>query len=345
MENNIYVSHEYNPSPKWNFIYGLRISMFNNLGAGTYYIYDKEGNVTQTNTYKSGEIFHTYINPEPRASVSYILNEQSSLKGGYSRNAQYMHLISNSTSSNPTDLWINSTKFVKPQLSDQVSLGYFRNFERNNYEFSVETYYKALQNQIDYRNGANTFSNNSKIEGELLFGKGRAYGIEFFFKKKVGKLTGWIGYTLSRSEKQIDGINNSQYYPARQDRTHDISIVGIYQLNDRWVLSSTFVYYTGNAITFPTGKYSVDNQVAFLYTERNGYRMPDYHRLDLGATYTNKKHKKYESSWNFSIYNAYAHANAYTITFQKSDTDPNKTEAVRTALFKMVPSVSYNFKF
>jgi hypothetical protein len=212
------------------------------------------------------------------------------------------------------------------------------------YEFSTEIYYKDMQNQIDYKNGANTRAND-KIEGELLFGKGRAYGIELFFKKKYGRFNGWVGYTLSRTEKQIDGINNGDWYAAKQDRTHDVSVVGIYDFSKKWSASASWVFNTGNAVTFPSGKYNVDGQTQYLYTERNGYRMPNYHRLDLGVTWFNKKTEKFESSWNFSCYNLYGRQNAWTITFRENENDKSKTEAVQTALFRWVPSVTYNFKF
>ena len=200
-----------------------------------------------------------------------------------------------------------------------------------------------MQNQVDFKNGAD-INTAPDVESDLLSGKGRAYGAEFYVKKKTGKLTGWVSYTLSRTERLIDGINNNKWYNAKQDRTHDFSIVAMYQLSPKWNISSNWVYYTGNAVTFPSGKYGIDGNTVYVYTERNGYRMPAYHRLDIGATYE-KKHKKYESSWNFSVYNAYARENAYTITFQDNEKDPTKTEALRTALFKLVPSVTYNFKF
>ena len=200
-----------------------------------------------------------------------------------------------------------------------------------------------MQNQIDYRNGADILV-NQHIEGELLFGKGRAYGLEVMARKNTGRLTGWIGYTLSRTERRIDGINNNEWYYARQDRTHDVSIVGTFELNERWDFSALWTYNTGNAVTFPTGKYTVDDQVIFSYTERNAGRMPAYHRLDLSATWTRIK-KKHESTWNFSLYNAYGRENAYTITFQQNENDPNRTSAIKTSLFRWVPSISYGFKF
>ena len=343
-ENAGYVSHEWNPSERLSFIYGLRATNFSLMGAGEFYSFDSLGIVSQTTTFEKGEIVQNYFNLEPRFTSSFMIDSASSLKLGYARNVQNLHLISNSTSSTPTDLWIPSSANVKPEISDQLSLGYFRNFFNNRYELSVEAYYKDMQNQVDYKDGASTIAND-KVEGELLYGKGRAYGVELFFKKKYGRFNGWISYTLSRTEKQIDGINNSDWYAARQDRTHDLSLVGIYDINDKLSVSATWVFYTGSAVTFPSGKYYIDGNIQWLYTERNGYRMPNYHRLDLSVTYYNKKTDKFESSWNFGIYNAYARENAWTISFRESETDPTKTEAVQIALFRLVPSITYNFKF
>jgi HSP20 family molecular chaperone IbpA len=343
-ENSGYVSHEWNPSERLSFIYGLRATNFSLMGAGEFYSFDSLGIVSQTTTFNKGEIVQNYFNLEPRFTSSFMIDKSSSLKLGYARNVQNLHLISNSTSSTPTDLWIPSSANVKPEISDQLSLGYFRNFYDNRYELSVEAYYKDMQNQVDYKDGASTIAND-KVEGELLYGKGRAYGVELFFKKKYGRFNGWISYTLSRTEKQIDGINNSNWYAARQDRKHDVSLVGIYDINDKLSVSATWVFYTGSAVTFPSGKYYIDGNIQWLYTERNGYRMPNYHRLDLSVTYYNKKTDKFESSWNFGIYNAYARENAWTISFRESETDPTKTEAVQIALFRLVPSITYNFKF
>ena len=343
-ENSGYVSHEWNPSERLSFIYGLRATNFSLMGAGEFYSFDSLGIVSQTTTFNKGKIVQNYFNLEPRFTSSFMIDKVSSLKLGFARNVQNLHLISNSTSSTPTDLWIPSSANVKPEISDQLSMGYFRNFFNNRYELSVEAYYKDMQNQVDYKDGASTIAND-KIEGELLYGKGRAYGVELFLKKKYGRFNGWVSYTLSRTEKQINGINNSQWYAARQDRTHDLSLVGIYDINDKLSVSATWVFYTGSAVTFPSGKYYIDGNIQWLYTERNGYRMPNYHRLDLSVTYYNKKTDKFESSWNFGIYNAYARENAWTISFRESKTDPTKTEAVQIALFRLVPSITYNFKF
>jgi hypothetical protein len=344
LDNAAYISHDWKPTQKLSVIYGLRVTSFGAIGEGDFYTYNKEGVTTDTTYYSKNKVVKNYINVEPRLSASYMLGKTNSIKTGYARNVQNLHLISNSTASTPTDLWLLSSKNVKPEISDQVSLGYYQNFKENMYEFSTEVYYKDMQNQIDYKNGANTVAND-KIEAELLFGKGRAYGIEFFFKKKYGKFNGWVGYTLSRTEKQIEGINNGDWYAAKQDRTHDISLVGIYDFNKKWSVSASWVFNTGNAVTFPSGKYTVDGQTQYLYTERNGYRMPNYHRLDLGVTWYKKKTEKFESSWNFSCYNLYGRQNAWTITFRDNENNPSKSEAVQTALFRWVPSVTYNFKF
>jgi len=343
-ENAIYVSHQYTFSDKFSAEYGARFSAFSLIGPGNFYSYDSIGSPKDTTYYRTGQFVKTYFNLEPRVTLNYILNQLSSVKASYSRNIQNLHLISNSTSGNPTDLWIPSSSNVKPEIADQVSLGYYRNLNDNMYEFSAEIYYKYLQNQIDYKNGAE-LNFNENIESQILFGSGRAYGLELFLKKKYGRFNGWISYDLSRTERKFAGINNGNYYPARQDRTHDISIVGMYELSKRWTLSATWVYNTGNAVTFPTGKYEIDGKTVLLYSNRNANRMPSYHRLDLGATWIVKKTKTFESSWTFSLYNAYGQENAYTISFKNDENDPTKTQAVQTTLFKFVPSFSYNFKF
>jgi len=343
-ENAIYITHLYSFTDKFSVEYGARLSAFSAMGAGNFYTYDSLGNTKDTTFYASGQLVKTYINIEPRVSFNYILNQQSSVKASYSRNIQNLHLISNSTSGNPTDLWIPSSKNVKPEIADQISVGYYRNLDDNLYEFSAEIYYKYLQNQIDYKNGAE-LDFNENVESQILFGTGRAYGLEVFLKKKYGRLNGWISYDLSRTERKFDAINQGNYYPARQDRTHNISIVGMYELSKRWTLSATWVYNTGNAVTFPSGKYQIDGKTIMLYSERNADRMPSYHRMDIGATWIVKKTRTFESSWTFSLYNAYAQENAYSITFRNTEKDATKTEAIQTTLFKLVPSFSYNFKF
>lgn len=344
LENAAYISHEYKATQLLSFEYGLRLSAFTPLGPGEFFDYNATGDVTDTTRIEAGETLLTYVNLEPRFAVNYLLNEVSSIKAGYSRNAQNLHLLQNVTSGSPTDLWIPSSNNVRPQLSDQFSIGYFRNFKKDSYEFSAETYYKALQNQIDYKDGAELNFNES-VESELLFGEGRAYGIEFYLKKKTGRLTGWLSYTLSRIENKVEGINNGEYYPAIQDRTHDLSIVALYELNPKLQLSASWVYFTGNAVTFPSGKYIMNGEVVNYFTERNGYRMPDFHRLDLGVNWIRKRTEKFESSWNFSLYNAYGRENAFAINFEPDPEDPNRTQAVQIALFRWIPSATYNFKF
>lgn len=345
VESSAFITNDWTATEKITVSYGIRLSAFSVLGNGQeVYTYDENGDVATTTIYDKNKHLKTYYNPEPRVSMSYAYSKTASFKAAYARNAQNIHLVSNSTSSSPTDVWLSTSLNTKPELADQYSIGWFRNFKENMYELNVETYYKAMQNQIDYRNGANTQA-NEYLEGELLSGIGRAYGLELIVKKKTGRLSGWVGYTLSRTERKIEGINEDNWYAAKQDRTHDLSVVAIYDITPKLAISALFVYYTGNAVTFPSGKYEVNGETQFLYTERNGYRMPAYHRLDLGLTWMRKNTDKFESSWNFSCYNVYGRENAYTITFRESETNPGTTEAVRTALFRWVPAITYNFKF
>ena len=344
-ENALYATNTWKASDKINVTYGIRLSAFSILGEGDFYTLDGSGKVTDTLHYGKGDFVKTYINPEPRLAASYSFNSRTSVKASYVRNVQHLHLVSNSTSSNPTDKWIANTNIIRPEISDQVAIGYYKDLFQNRFELSVEAYYKSMQHQIDYRDGADIFANSDAIESQLLFGKGRAYGIEWLLKKKAGRFTGWLSYTLSKTEKKIDGINSNLWYNARQDRTHDVAVVASYQLNAKWTVSANWVFYTGDAVTFPAGKYRIDNRTIFYYTERNGYRMPSYHRLDLGATWVLRQRKKWSSELTFSLYNAYGRENAYTINFRDNEDDPSRTEAVRYALFKYIPSVSYNFKF
>lgn len=359
VESALYVSNEQKFNEFWSATYGIRYSNFTQIGPGEIYTYNDKGEVTDTTKYTENNVVASYNGIEPRLAINYILNESSSIKTSYNRMYQYLHLLSNSSGNNPTDTWLPSSNNIKPEIADQVALGFFKNLKNNTYEFSLETYYKAMQNTIDYRTGAE-ITLNPTVEGELLYGKGRAYGLEVFLKRRKGLLTGWISYTLARTEVQFDGINKGAWYPAKQDRTHDVSIVAMYDLSERVKLSSTFVFYTGNAVTFPTGKYVIDGQTINLYSARNGSRMPNYHRLDIGLTLegknyrmvTNpetgnkeKKDRKFQSSWNFSVYNVYARENAYSFTFREKEDNPNQTEIVRLSLFKIIPSISYNFNF
>lgn len=344
LENAAYVTNTWKASDIFSMTYGLRLSAFSILGKGEYYDVNSDGAVTGSRNYKNGEIVKTYLNLEPRIAAALQLNESASVKASYVRNVQNLHLIANSSASLPTDRWIASTNIIKPEISDQVSLGYYKNLADNNYEFTAEIYYKDLKNQIDYRDGADVYT-NQPVETQLLYGKGRAYGIELLIKKKTGRLTGWVGYTLSKSERLIDGINQNRWYNARQDRTHDLSIVGMYNLNEKWSLSANFVLSTGNAVTYPNGKYRMLGESYFYFSERNADRMPLYHRLDLGATRILKKTKKFSSELSMSLYNAYGRANAFQVEFRDNAYDANRTEAVKTSLFRFVPSISYDFKF
>lgn len=339
-----YISDEWEMNDRINVVYGLRASSFFLLGPGSFSNYDQDGNILTTKTYSSGDLVKTYINLEPRVSLSYQINPSSSFKSSYTRNTQNLHLMSNSTAGSPTDLYIMSSNNVRPEIADQVALGYFRNLKDDNYEFSAEVYYKQMQGQIEYRSGTD-LRGNRNVEADLLFGDGRAYGIELFFKKRFGKINGWIGYTLSKTERQFNDINNGKWFFAKQDRTHDLSLVGIYKASDRWTFSSTFVYNTGNAVTFPAGKYQLNGNTVFYYPERNSNRMPDYHRLDFSATLEGKPGKKLQSSWSFGVYNLYNRKNAYSIDFRDNPDDKSRTQAVRTTLFGIIPSITWNFKF
>ncbi len=341
LETAIYASNDWKVNDKLKINYGLRISNFAVLGGSDYY--ELDDNMEVIDTISNSGVVDNYINIEPRLSLNYKLNNTSSLKFAYTRNTQNLHLIANSVTTSPSDKWVMSSNNINPEIGDQISLGYVNNFGNNTFEFSVETYYKWMQNQIDYKDGSN--ERDPIIERQLLYGDGRAYGIEFLLKKNKGKFTGWFGYTLSKSEKQINGINNDDWYAARQDKPHDITVVGMYEINKRLNVSAVWTYQTGNAVTFPSGKYDIGGETIWLYTERNGYRMPDYHRLDLGMNYLLKETDKYRSELSLSLYNAYGRENAFIINFEESETDPNQIIGVQTALFKYVPSISWNFKF
>ncbi|MCD2423029.1 TonB-dependent receptor [Niabella pedocola] len=344
-ETAVFATDTWSAASWLNLTFGMRLSSFAIFGPGDFYEVDGNGTITDTLSYRKGALVKNYWNMEPRIAASFILNSSTSLKASYARNAQNLHLISNSAANFPTDKWVASTNSIKPELVDIYSMGWYKNLSGNRYELTAEAYYKAFQNQIDYRTGADVYTNDA-IETQLLSGIGRAYGLELLLKKKQGRLTGWLGYTLSKTERKIAGINDGEWYNARQDRTHDVAIVTNYQLNKKWNLSANWVYYTGDAVTFPSGKYVIDKQVVFYYTKRNAYRMPAYHRLDLGATRQLRTRKKNTSSeLAFSLFNAYGRENAYLISFQQNDKDTDITEAVQTSLFRFVPSISWHFKF
>jgi hypothetical protein len=357
LEGAAYVADKFQVNSQLTIEAGLRYSAFAALGPSTVYKFDDTGAVTDSTIYKSNQVFKTYGGWEPRLGVVYVLNQKSSVKASYNRIYQYLHLLQNTTTSTPFDLWVPCSQIVHPQIGDQVALGYFRNFKDNMYEGSVEVYYKNMQNQIDYKPGASLLFNRA-VETQLAFGRGWAYGAEFLLKKRYGKLNGWVGYTFSRTLRKFDGsnpanavypdqtiINNGNAFPARQDIIHSVSVVGIYELSKKWTLSATFVYNTGFAATFPSGKYEINGVVTNLITERNGYRMPSYNRMDFGATWYKRKTAKFESSWNFSCYNIYGRQNPFAIQFQPDPSDPTKQQAVQLSLFRWVPSITYNFSF
>jgi hypothetical protein len=340
LENAAYISDDASILQNLKLNFGARLSSFSLLGPGNIFTYDNEGNILDTTNYGAGKFIKIFVSLEPRITATLVFDSANSIKSSYARTTQYLHLLTNSTSTNPSDLWVPSTNNFPPQYADQVDIGYFKNFGNDEYESSLVLYYKAMQNLIDYRNGAD-LQLNPTVESLLLFGKGWSYGAEFLLKKKFGPLTGWLAYTLSKTDEQFAQINDGQPFPATQDRTHDISIVIIYDLNNKWTFGATWVYYTGNAITFPSGNYMIDGHLVPYYTSRNAYRMPAYHRLDLSATLNINRH----SNLNFSLYNAYDRMNPYSISFQQVPANPNQTEAVQTTIFPIMPSVSYNFNF
>ncbi|WP_040299520.1 TonB-dependent receptor [Arcticibacter svalbardensis] len=339
-----YVSDEWKVSDQFNLLYGLRVSSFSLLGPGTINTYSAGGDIETSTTYGKGEFVKTFVYPEPRFSASYSINKENSVKASYNRNTQNIHILTNANTSSPTDQYVMSSNNIAPEIADQVALGYFKNSSDNSFEFSAEVYYKWLQNQIDYKDGAELTA-NANVESELVYGKGRAYGLELYAKKTKGKLTGWISYTLAKTERQFDEINKGNYFPAKQDRTHDLSLVGMYDLSSRWSLSANYIYSTGNAVTFPSGKYNVGGLTTYYYTERNANRMPYTSRLDISATLKGKETKKFSSSWNFGVYNALNRKNPYAIQFRDKENDPSRTEAVQVSLFGIIPSVTWNFKF
>ncbi|MFM1929961.1 MAG: hypothetical protein RL387_1289 [Bacteroidota bacterium] len=343
LENALYLSNNYKPNNNLSFDIGLRLSAYTLMGGDNYNIYNN-GSIESTIQLDKSSFGKTYINPEPRFTLNYRITDQNSFKAGYARNVQHLHLLSNSTASSPSDQWIGNSYNIQPEIADQYSVGYVNGFKQNMFEMSTELYFKSLQNQLDYVDGAevNTLAD---VESALLYGIGRAYGIEWLLKKKEGIFTGWVSYTLSKTERKITGINQNNWYNAKQDRTHDISIVGIYTLNSKWSVSGVFVYNTGDAVTFPTGKYNLQGQTLYQYASRNANRMPENHRLDISVTYDRKKKKRVQESWNFSLYNVYGRENAYRITFQDDPKNVSRTQIIQTSLFKWVPSITYQFKF
>jgi hypothetical protein len=351
----LYVGNEQKFSDRISLQYGVRYSYFRNLGPGTEYDYievtkgQRKLPVFPGTAYGKGDVIKSYGNWEPRASLNIGLNSSTSIKASYNRTAQYLHLLSNTAASSPLDVWTLSSPVIAPEKADQVALGWFQNFKDNTYEASVEVYYKKLYNQIDYVPGSDLLL-NQYVTGDLLFGKGRAYGAEFYLKKNKGKLTGWVSYTLSRTERKVETINNDNWFPARFDKPHNFTSVAIYELRRRLSLSANFTFATGTPATFPTNRYDVGGfPIGNNYEgARNNNRIPAYHRLDLAATLKSKK-KLFsigEGEWVFSIYNVYNRRNAFSVYTRANEDTPLKTEAVRYSVIgSMIPSVTYNFKF
>lgn len=364
-EGGLYIGAEHRISPKFSLQYGLRYSNFARMGGQEIVQYENDqpvvyneqldiyerGKPIGTIDYEKGELIKGFGNLEPRLAFAYELNERSSIKAGYSRVAQYIHLISNTTSVTPLDVWAPSGSYIEPQLSNQYALGYFKKLKNNQYSIEVEAYYKDIENRIDYIDGSDLIGNNT-IETEILNGESRAYGLEFLLRKTKGSFTGWLAYTLSKSEQRTPGgnaggpgINDGNWYYNPYDRTHDLSFTGVYRLNKKWRFSANVIYQTGRPVTYPTGQYEYEGLSIASYSDRNADRLPAYHRIDVSATLVpGKPNRKWKGEWVFGIYNIYNRRNAASISFsQNRETGLN--EATRIAIFGIVPSVTYNFKF
>ena len=365
-EPAVYINADQELSKKLSISYGLRYSLFYRLGQSNVNIYANNNPVTfntnmqiyekatpiGTQTFQKNEVLKSYNYLEPRFSLAYQLNEKQSIKASYNRMVQYLQLISNTSSPTPLDVWTPSDAYIKPQIADQVALGYFKNFANDNYSLEVEGYYKKVQNRIDYIDGADLIANNA-LEQVILNGQMRSYGLEVMIKKNQGRLNGWISYTLSKSQQQTpgrtaaeSGINNGQWYNSAYDKTHNLAVTSSYLLNEKWSFGANFSLQTGQPITYPNGQYQYLGITVPSYGLRNENRLPAYHHLDISATLTPRKNnnRNWKGEWVFSIYNLYNRKNAAAINFrQNSQTGTN--EAVKTSIFGMVPAVSYNFKF
>ncbi len=363
-ENAAYLDAEIQLTDKIAVQAGLRFSTFNRLGQTGLLTYENDNpllfnenlNIYEkatpldTLTISRGKTIASFANLEPRLSIAYELNEKSSIKASYNRTSQYIHLISNTTSPTPFDVYAPSGKYIEPQLADQVAAGYFRNFDK--YSLEVETFYKEVKNRLDYVDDANLIANNS-IEQVLLSGEARAYGLEVLFRKNIGKLQGWIAYTLSKSEQRTSGrtpqeigINNGEWYNSAWDKTHDISITGSFELNQKWTFGANFIFQTGQPATFPNGQYEYNGIVVPTFEARNSSRLQAFHHLDLSATLipSKNKNRNWQGEWVFSIYNVYNRMNAASVSFREN-TDIGRNEAVKLSIFGIIPAVTYNFKF
>lgn len=364
LESAVYAMDEFDVTEKLKINAGLRYSMFQHIGPFTRYIKGDISTPDTSITYASGDIVKFYDGLEPRFSGRWLINDNNSIKFGYSYNYQYVHLTSLSAVSLPTDIWYPSTDKAKPQKGWQGTVGYFRNFFKNKYEGSVEVYYKGMKNLIEFKEGALPGDNlNDNTDNLLVFGEGWAYGIEFFFKKSVGKLTGWVGYTWAKTERKFPDLNNGNVFPAKYDRRHDLTVVAGYKLNDRWTFGASFIYATGNTLTLPSSWYVQEQNLLFNYGARNSTRMAPYHRLDLSATLYDKAYKtkidettgetiqvkkKFRSNWSFSCYNVYNRANPFFLYVDNDGDFLNgdfKISVKQVTLFPIIPSVTWNFEF
>lgn len=341
--NSLWVNEEWKLNDHLDLSAGARLHLFTVLGGSPYYQVDAKGNIVETLTPGSGEFVKTYADVEPRVSLKWAISQQHSVKIGYSRTSQDIHAIRGSSASMPFDRYTMTSNIVSPEQADQVAAGWTAITRDGAYDFSLEGYYKDIRNVYDYRDGK-SFHSEIEIERLILGGKGRAYGLELAAHKNEGRLTGWLSYTLSWVENKIEGINGGEWYTAPNDRRHDLAIVGMYHLNDRWELSAAWRYNTGQALTAPSAKFEVDGHTYYYYAERNGYRAPAYHRLDLSATYSRTVGKT-THQWAFGLYNAYNRYNPYVITFENDDTKPSGTKTVQTSLFGIIPSVSFTIRY
>jgi outer membrane receptor for ferrienterochelin and colicin len=345
LEHAAYLSNEMKATDNLTLKYGLRYSLFQNISNGEPINYLNQYEVESVKSHKKGTVYHYEHRLEPRAGITYLFNDKNSVKAAYSRTVQYIQLASNSTAGSPLDVWFQASPNVKPQLSDQFSVGYFRNFAEDAFELSAEVYYKNLKNVVDFKDHAELLG-NSNLEQELRFGKGSAYGLELMLRKNVGKLTGWISYTYANSRRQIDEINGGKWYRSPYDRPHSISVVANYELSRKWSLGANWVYASGAPVTYPTGKYLIEGSYVPHYSGRNEYRYPAYHRLDLSATVQlSKPERKFRSELSFSLYNAYGRKNPWTVVFKQDDNQPDLTYAEMMYLFTFIPSITWNFTF
>ena len=345
LEQAAYISNETKIREKLILKYGLRFTGFHNISNGKPVNYLENYMVAHTETYVRGRIYNNQYSWEPRLGVLYAFNDRNSVKASYTRTSQFIQMASNSSAGSPLDVWFQASQNVRPQLSDQYSLGYYRNFADNEYELSVEAYYKDFRNAIDFKDHADLVLNEN-IEEEFRFGTGYAYGFEVMLRKNGGRLNGWISYSFARSMKKIDEVNNEKWYRSPFDKPINISIVASYRISPEWTVSGTWVCYSGTPTTFPEGRYRIENNYVPIYGERNTARFPTYHRLDLSATWTlSKPESKFYSDLNFSIYNVYGRKNPWMVYFKWDEATPDTLYGEMMYLFAFVPSVTWNFKF